>query len=70
MRHLGDAERWIRTGADIIARQRRLVTKLSERGVDVAKARQWLAKFEDMQNAFVAHRAIILRELDAGPRSG
>lgn len=63
MRHLEEAEEWVRTGADIVARQRRLIDKLAADGHDTTRYQQWLSKFEDVQQSFVDFRAMILREL-------
>jgi len=63
VRHLAQAERHVKAGAEIVARQRDLVAKLERMGCDLTKHRAWLALFENMQRSFVEHRAIILREL-------
>jgi len=64
--HLEKAERHVRNCAAIVSRQRTLVARLSEGGElnGIAQARQWLSRFKDMQEAFVKHRAMILRELE------
>jgi len=63
VRHLAQAERHVKAGAQIVARQRDLIAKLERRGCDLTEHRAWLALFENMQRSFVEHRAIILREL-------
>jgi len=63
-RHLAQAERHVKAGAEVVARQRELVAKLERGDCDLTKHKAWLALFENMQRSFVEHRATILRELE------
>ena len=64
VRHLAQAERHVKAGSEIVARQRDLVAMLERMGCDLTKHKNWLVLFENMQRSFVEHRASILRELE------
>jgi len=61
-RHLAEADRHIQTGARTVERQRRAIAKLDEIGHNTADAKVLLATLEQIQNAFLLHREMILNE--------
>jgi hypothetical protein len=61
--HLAKAERHVMEGAGHIARQRELVARLDGQGLDAEEARKLLLTFEEMQDAHIADRDRLIREL-------
>ncbi|RWD63074.1 MAG: hypothetical protein EOS37_29885 [Mesorhizobium sp.] len=52
-------QRHVRTGEDILARQRSLIERLTERGLPTSRSVSLLAFFQALQNAHQAHLARI-----------
>ena len=61
MRHLAQAERHVSLGARLIAEQERRIAMLS---LGVMEARRLLEAFLETQAQHIAHRDLILRELN------
>lgn len=64
MRHLAEAEQAVADGARHLVEQERRVAKLRSDGHDVKRAEELLATFQETQAQHIAHRDLILRELD------
>jgi uncharacterized protein (DUF1778 family) len=61
--HLARADRDVRQGQAIIARQRQIITALERGGHDIADALQVLADLEDIQQMHVEDRDRLRRQL-------
>jgi len=61
--HLAQVERHVAMGAKTIERQRVLIRRLEERGIDTTFACDLLLQFEEMQLLHVADRERLLGEL-------
>lgn len=68
LKHLTDADKRIAQGEHHIARQERIVAELDSHGHDVAMALALLDTFRRCQAEHVAHRDLILRELQHAPQ--
>ena len=62
--HLAQAEAHIALGLAHIDKQRRIISRLYDKGVDPTSARDFLAKLEDAQAMHEAYRERIQHELD------
>ena len=63
-RHLEEAERHIVRGRRLIATQEELLLRLRDTGSDTRQARELLNNLLISQDHHLAHREIILRELE------
>ncbi|WP_407175401.1 hypothetical protein [Bradyrhizobium sp. STM 3562] len=63
LRHLAEAERHIKSGAERISKQELCIADLDYRGQDSMLARTLLKTFCLLQAEHIAHRDRILREL-------
>src|SRR5215471_1767072 len=68
VRHLAEAERHIEDGARCLAVLRSAIRKLDDIGRDTTSSVALLATIEEIQNRFVLHRELVLRELE--PQDG
>ena len=63
--HLLQAESTVETGERHVSRQRVIVQRLGDGGVDAIAARELLVCFENLQREHVAHRDWLAKELAA-----
>jgi len=68
VRHLAEAERHIEDGGRCLTMLRSAIKKLDDIGRDATSSAALLATIEEIQNAFVLHRELVLRELQ--PQDG
>jgi hypothetical protein len=61
--HLAEAERHVKCGAEVVIRQRELIGRLEKSGRNATLAKAMLARFQEMECAFVRRRGSILRDV-------
>ena len=67
-RHLQQAREHVAVGEMHLARQRQILTELTNRGADVTEAKRLLMNFEESQIMHLAHVDRLKAELLAWPR--